>query len=64
MIEQALAMLKKGGWYIIDDMLPQTNWPDGHAEKAENLEKYLDKREDLLITKMQWATGIIIAVKK
>jgi len=64
MIEQALAMLKKGGWYIIDDMLPQPNWPDGHAEKAVNLEKYLDTREDLLLTKMQWATGIIIAVKR
>ena len=64
MIEQALAMLKKGGWYIIDDMLPQPNWPDGHTEKAGNLEEYLDTREDLLVTKMKWATGIIIAVKK
>jgi predicted O-methyltransferase YrrM len=64
MIEQALAMLKKGGWYIIDDMLPQPNWPEGHAEKAENLEKYLDTREDLLVTKMKWATGIMIAVKR
>lgn len=63
MIEQALTMLKKGGWYIIDDMLPQPNWPEGHAEKAENLEKYLDTREDLLVTKMKWATGIMIAVK-
>jgi predicted O-methyltransferase YrrM len=64
MIEQALAMLNRGGWYIIDDMLPQSNWPDGHAEKAGNLEKYLDTREDLVITKMKWATGIMIAVKK
>ncbi len=64
MLEQVLAMLEKGGVYIIDDMLPQPNWPDGHAEKATNLIAYLEEREDLLLTKQVWATGIIIGVKK
>jgi hypothetical protein len=30
-------MLKPGGLYVIDDMLPQPNWPEGHAAKAEVL---------------------------
>ena len=64
MLEPVLAMLNKGGLYIIDDMLPQPNWPDGHAEKAANLVAYLEEREDLLLTKQVWATGIIIVVKK
>ncbi len=64
MLEDVLAMLKQGGIYIIDDMLPQPNWPDGHAEKATNLIAYLEGREDLLLTKQVWATGIIIGVKK
>jgi predicted O-methyltransferase YrrM len=64
MLDDVLAMLSKGGLYIIDDMLPQSNWPDGHAEKAINLESVLDKRKDLVITKQVWATGIILAVKK
>ena len=64
LLDEVLSMLNKGGLYIIDDMLPQPNWPDGHQEKAIKLIKYLETREDLLLTKQVWATGIIIAVKK
>jgi predicted O-methyltransferase YrrM len=64
LLNEALAMLKRGGLYIIDDMLPQPNWPDGHAEKAQQLIATLEAREDLVLTKQVWATGIIVAVKK
>ena len=64
LLEEVLSMLNKGGLYIIDDMLPQPNWPDGHAEKAVKLNDYLETRDDLFLTKQVWATGIIIAVKK
>ena len=64
LLDEVLMMLNKGGLYIVDDMLPQPNWPDGHQEKAINLISYLETREDLLLTKQVWATGIIVAVKK
>lgn len=64
LLDEVLSMLKKGGLYIIDDMLPQPNWPEGHHEKALKLVATLEAREDLLLTKQAWATGIIIAVKK
>jgi predicted O-methyltransferase YrrM len=64
LLDEVLSMLNRGGMYIIDDMLPQPNWPEGHQEKAINLMKYLDNRNDLVITKQIWATGIAIAVKK
>lgn len=64
LLDEVLNMLNKGGLYIIDDMLPQPNWPDGHQEKAHMLAAYLDAREDLHVTKQEWATGIIIVVKK
>ena len=64
MLEETISMLNKGGLYIIDDMLPQANWPDGHSEKVSHLINVLEGRADLLITKMVWSTGIIIAVKK
>lgn len=64
LLDEVLSMLNKGGLYIIDDMLPQPNWPDGHHDKAVNLINYLEIKEDLLITKQAWATGIIVAVKK
>jgi predicted O-methyltransferase YrrM len=64
LLEEVLDMLNPGGQYIVDDMLPQPNWPDGHAEKAINFVKKLESRNDLTLTKMNWATGIIIGVKK
>jgi len=64
LLDEVLEMLNKGGLYIVDDMLPQTNWPEGHQVKAINFVKYLESRSDLILTKQNWATGIIIVVKK
>lgn len=63
LLDETIAMLNKGGFYIIDDMLPQQNWPEGHQEKAIKLIKDLESRDDLLLTKQVWATGIVIGVK-
>jgi predicted O-methyltransferase YrrM len=64
LLDEVLAMLNKGALYIIDDMIPQPNWPEGHHEKVANLLTYLDDRKDLLLTRQLWATGIVVAVKK
>jgi predicted O-methyltransferase YrrM len=64
MLNEVLEMLKIGGFYIVDDMLPQPNWPEGHAEKAENFVKKLESYPFLNITKLNWSTGIIVAVRK
>jgi predicted O-methyltransferase YrrM len=64
LLDETLQMLTRGGLYILDDMLPQPNWPDGHSEKVDNLISYLESREDLQVTKQVWSTGIVIAVKK
>jgi predicted O-methyltransferase YrrM len=64
LLAEALTMLNQGGLYIIDDMLPQPNWPDGHHEKAIKLIQYLEMRSDLHLTKQVWSTGIVVAVKK
>ena len=64
LFEETLGMLNKAGYYIIDDMLPQPNWPLGHDEKVKGLMDKLDERNDLVITKLNWSTGIVIAVKK
>ncbi|MEO6524453.1 MAG: class I SAM-dependent methyltransferase [Mucilaginibacter sp.] len=64
MLNETLAMLNKGGMYIIDDMLPQPNWPAGHQELVNQLIVDLEECEDLIITKQNWASGIVICVKK
>jgi predicted O-methyltransferase YrrM len=62
-LEVALRLLKTGGLYLIDDMLPQPNWPEGHGAQVNQLLAVLEKRSDLLLTKMAWSTGIIVAVR-
>lgn len=62
-LEEVLALLKVGGMYIIDDMDPQPNWPEGHAEKATALEERLENRKDFTITRMNWSTGIVLMTK-
>ena len=64
LLDEVLSMLNRGGLYIIDDMLPQANWPDDHYEKAVKLVNELESKDDILITKQDWATGVIIGVKR
>jgi len=62
-LDETLNLLKVGGIYLIDDMLPQTNWPAGHQNNVAKLSSYLDTLENLKVTKMNWSTGLIIATK-
>jgi predicted O-methyltransferase YrrM len=62
-LDETLSLIKPGGIYIIDDMLPQTNWPEGHDDKAKQLISDLEKRSNLRIVKMSWASGLILAIK-
>jgi len=63
LFEETIGLVKVGGFYIIDDMLPQPNWPEGHADKVERFIGELGKRNDILLTKLNWSTGIIIVTK-
>ena len=63
-IEEILDMVNIGGFYIIDDMKAQPNWPEGHQEKVDQLISYLEGRKDFSLTKMDWSTGVIIMSKK
>ena len=62
-IDEILEMVDIGGFYVIDDMTHQPNWPEGHDEMAQDLVTYLESRNDLSLTKLDWSTGVIIAVK-
>lgn len=62
-LDAALALLKPGGFYVIDDLLPQLNWPEGHAPKVEALIRNLADRKDLTICPMGWSSGVLVAVK-
>lgn len=63
-LNETLSLLQPGGLYIIDDMLPQPNWPADHAPNVHKLIATLEAREDLVLSKISWSTGVIIATKK
>lgn len=64
LLNEALDLLNPGGMYVIDDMLPQANWPEGHAEKVDNLIATLEQLKGFWVTKLSWASGIIAATKR
>ena len=63
-LDETIDLLKIGGFYIIDDMTAQPNWPAGHQNNVDDLIEDLESRVNLTLTKINWSTGLIIAVKK
>lgn len=63
-LEDALTLVKVGGFYVIDDLLPQPNWPEGHAEKVPALLDRLARDDRFHLLPMAWASGITILVRK
>src|SRR5262249_25663678 len=63
LLDDALMLLRAGGLYVIDDMLPQPNWPAGHEHRVENLLADLNSRNDLRTALLAWSSGVLIAAK-
>jgi predicted O-methyltransferase YrrM len=63
-LDDALAVVKVGGFYVIDDMLPQPNWPEGHSDKAPALIETLAANAAFEILPLVWASGVVVAVRK
>jgi len=63
-LDEALAVVKAGGFYIVDDMLPQPNWPEGHAEKVPVLLERLTTDQRFVVAPLTWASGVVVAVRR
>ena len=63
-LNECLRVVRPGGFYIIDDMLPQANWPVGHAEKVPALLGQLAGQKSLAIGPLAWASGVVVAFKR
>ena len=62
-LDDALAVVKPGGFYIIDDLLPQPNWPDGHGEKVDKLMNRLSADPRFAMLPMIWASGVAVLTR-
>jgi predicted O-methyltransferase YrrM len=63
-LDDALALLRPGGMYVIDDLLPQPNWPEGHAPRVPALIDDIERRKEFVTVKLAWASGVMIVVRR
>jgi predicted O-methyltransferase YrrM len=59
-LNTALKLVKLGGFYLIDDLLPQPNWPEGHQQNVDRLVNGLQNRTDFVYTPFNWSTGLML----
>jgi len=64
LLDEALALLRPGGLYVIDDMLPQDNWPEGHAPRVPRLIADLAGRSDFRIVSLAWSSGLVVVARQ
>lgn len=62
-LDEALALVRVGGIYLVDDLLPQPNWPDGHDAKVDRLISTLDRRRGFAHVKLGWSSGVMMLVR-
>ena len=62
-LDEALALLRKGGLYITDDMLPQPNWPKSHSSKVPILLSDLSARREFNAVSIAWSSGLVILAR-
>jgi predicted O-methyltransferase YrrM len=63
-LDEALSLLRPGGLYVIDDLLPQPNWPDGHAARVPVLIDQIERRSDFSTVRLAWASGLMLVVRR
>lgn len=63
-LDAALALLSPGGLYVVDDLLPQPNWPPGHEHAVARLVDDLESRSDLTVVRLDWSTGLLLAARR
>jgi predicted O-methyltransferase YrrM len=64
LLDEALALLKPGGLYVIDDMLPQSSWPENHAPRVPRLIASLASRPGLRIVSLAWSSGLVVVARQ
>jgi predicted O-methyltransferase YrrM len=62
-LEDLLTLLRTGGLYVGDDLLPQPTWPGDHQERVDAFLERLPSVPYLRSTTLAWASGLVIGVR-
>jgi predicted O-methyltransferase YrrM len=63
-LEEGLKVVRPGGVYIVDDMAPLPKWPKAHVERVSLLINQLAGDDRFAMAPLDWATGVMVAVRR
>lgn len=63
-LDEVLALVRPGGLYVVDNLLPQPNWSAGHPDKVASLVADLERRDAFTQVALEWASGVRLLVRR
>lgn len=62
-LDRVLGLLRPGGLYVADDLLPQPTWPEGHQERVDAFLDRLPHISELRIITLAWSSGLVVGAR-
>jgi predicted O-methyltransferase YrrM len=60
----AIGLLKPGGLFVGDDLLPQLLQEDGRAARVGAYRRMLGERSDLNVVEIEWSSGLVLVTRR
>ena len=62
-LEEALALVRPGGLYVVDDLVPQAHWHEDHRDAVERLVATLGSKPGWITARIQDASGLLLCTR-
>jgi predicted O-methyltransferase YrrM len=62
-LDRLLGLLRVGGLFVADDLLPQPTWPDDHQQRVDGFLERLPRVSDLRAVTIAWSSGLVIGAR-
>jgi len=62
-LDRLLDLLRIGGLYVADDLLPQPTWPDDHQQRVDGFLDRLPRVSVLRAVTMAWSSGLVVGAR-
>lgn len=62
-LDTLIALLRPGGLYVADDLLPQPTWPEDHQQRVDGFLDRLPHLPALRAVTLAWASGLVVAAR-
>lgn len=62
-LSDLVLLLRVGGLYVVDDLLPQPTWPTDHQTRVDVFLGRLPEVAQLRATPMAWASGLVVGTR-